>query len=97
VASLDYSRRDSHLCATIPRISSAIRLVALLPHSCDEGHAMNPLKSPGGPAVFVGRTMAACVHPYAAWRVLPRSARVVVVSAYAAGAYVAVLSTLLML
>jgi len=49
-----------------------------------------------GPAVFVGRTMAACVHPYAAWRVLSRPARVVLISAYAALTYVAVLSVLLM-
>ena len=50
---------------------------------------------PNVAAVFVGRTMAACVHPYAAWRVLPRSARVVVVSAYATFTYVAVLTVLL--
>jgi hypothetical protein len=48
-----------------------------------------------GPAVFIGRTMAACVHPYAAWRVLPREARVVVVSTYATLTYVAVLAALL--
>ena len=48
-----------------------------------------------GSAVFLGRTMAACVHPYAAWRVLPRPARVVLVSTYAALTYVAVLSVLL--
>lgn len=49
----------------------------------------------GGLAAFVGRALAACVHPYAAWRVWPPSSRVVVVSAYAALAYVTVLSTLL--
>jgi hypothetical protein len=48
-----------------------------------------------GPAVFIGRTMAACVHPYAAWRVLPCAARVVVVSTYATLTYVAVLIGLL--
>ena len=48
-----------------------------------------------GPAAFIGRALAACVHPYAAWRVLPRSSRVVVVSAYAALAYFAVLGSLL--
>ena len=51
--------------------------------------------TPKGPAVFVGRTMAACVHPYATWRVLPRAARVVVVSTYATLTYVAVLIALL--
>jgi hypothetical protein len=49
-----------------------------------------------GLAVFIGRTAAACVHPYAAWRVLPRSERAVIASAYAAVTYLAVLSTLLM-
>jgi hypothetical protein len=48
-----------------------------------------------GPAVFVGRTMAACAHPYAAWRVLQPSARVVLISAYATLTYLAVLSALL--
>ena len=49
-----------------------------------------------GPAAFIGRALAACVHPYAAWRVLPRSSRVVVVSVYAAFAYLAVMSSLLL-
>jgi hypothetical protein len=53
------------------------------------------MRTAKGPAVFVGRTMAACIHPYAAWRVLPRAARVVVVSTYATLTYVAVLITLL--
>jgi hypothetical protein len=49
-----------------------------------------------GLAVFLGRTAAACIHPYAAWRVLPRFERAVIASAYAAVTYLAVLSTLLM-
>jgi hypothetical protein len=49
------------------------------------------------PAIVVGRAAAACVHPYLAWRVLPRSTRLVVVSAYAAAGYIAVLGTLLVL
>jgi len=52
-------------------------------------------QTPPEPAIFVGRTMAACAHPYAAWRVLPPSARVVVISAYATLTYIAVLSVLL--
>ena len=52
-------------------------------------------RTTNGPAIFIGRTMAACVHPYAAWRVLPRPARVVLVSTYATLTYVAVLSVLL--
>jgi hypothetical protein len=48
-------------------------------------------------ASLIGRTAAACVHPYAAWRVRPASVKVAVVSAYAAAAYVLVLTTLLAL
>jgi hypothetical protein len=48
-------------------------------------------------AAVVGRAAAACVHPYAAWRVRPASVRVVIVSTYAATAYVVVLGVLLML
>jgi hypothetical protein len=46
------------------------------------------------PAVLVGRMAAACLHPYAAFRVLPRSTRYVVISAYVLAGYIAVLSTL---
>jgi len=51
--------------------------------------------TPNRSAVFVGRTVAACVHPYAAWRVLQPSARVVMVSTYATLTYLAVLVGLL--
>jgi hypothetical protein len=47
-------------------------------------------------AVSVGRAAAFCVHPYAAWRLLPGARRMLLVSAYAAGAYLAVLTTLLL-
>jgi hypothetical protein len=48
-------------------------------------------------ATMVGRTAAACVHPYAAWRVRPASVKVAVLSTYAVAAYVLVLTTLLAL
>lgn len=48
-------------------------------------------------AAFVGRSAAACVHPYAAWRLKPASVRIVILSAYAAAGYVLVLGTLLMM
>jgi hypothetical protein len=47
-------------------------------------------------AAFVGRSMAVCAHPYAAWRLRPGATRVLIVSAYAAAAYVLVLGALLM-
>jgi hypothetical protein len=46
-------------------------------------------------AVMVGRLLAACAHPYVAWRVLPPSARVLLVSAYVAAGYIGVLGGLL--
>ena len=49
------------------------------------------------PVVVVGRTAAACIHPIAAWRILPRSWRVVVLAAYAGVSYLAVLGALLVL
>jgi hypothetical protein len=48
-------------------------------------------------ARLIGRTAAACVHPYAAWRVRPASVKVAVLSTYAAVGYVIVLTTLLAL
>ena len=48
-------------------------------------------------AAFVGRCAALCAHPYAAWRVRPASSRVLLVSTYAAAAYIVVLAALLVL
>ncbi len=48
-------------------------------------------------AAVIGRSAAACVHPYAAWRVKPGSVRVLILSAYAAVGYVLVLGALMML
>ncbi len=48
-------------------------------------------------AAVVGRSVALCVHPYAAWRVRPGSTRVLLVSAYAIAAYAVVLGALLLL
>jgi hypothetical protein len=47
-------------------------------------------------AVSVGRAAAFCVHPYAAWRVLPPARRMLLISAYTVGTYFAVLTTLLL-
>lgn len=48
-----------------------------------------------GPEVAVGRAAAACVHPVAAWQVLPTSWRILVLSIYTAAGYVTVLSALI--
>jgi hypothetical protein len=49
------------------------------------------------PAVAVGRTAAACVHPVAAWEVLPRSWRILVLTVYAVTSYLTVLGALIAL
>ncbi len=49
------------------------------------------------PELVVGRTAAACVHPVAAWRVLPTSWRILVLTVYTATSYLTVLSALLAL
>ena len=49
------------------------------------------------PAIILGRTAAACVHPFAAWRLLSVSWRVLMLIAYVAASYTVVLSTLLAL
>jgi hypothetical protein len=46
--------------------------------------------------VVIGRVLAWCVHPYASWRCLPASGRVVLVAAYVSVSYVTVLTLLLM-
>jgi len=46
--------------------------------------------------ILIGRGLALCVHPLAAWRVLSTPGRAFVVSAYAVGGYVSVLAALLL-
>jgi hypothetical protein len=46
--------------------------------------------------LLIGRGLAFCVHPAAAWRVLSAPGRAFVVAAYAGAAYVAVLGVLLL-
>jgi hypothetical protein len=48
-------------------------------------------------SILAGRLLAVCVHPQAAWRVLPAKGRVVLATAYFSVAYVAVLVALLTL
>jgi hypothetical protein len=45
--------------------------------------------------VFLGRSAAFCLHPFAAWRRLPAAGRVLLVGAYFGAGYVAVLAALL--
>jgi hypothetical protein len=47
--------------------------------------------------LFIGRSLAFCAHPLVAWRVLPRSRRMLIVAAYFAAAFVTTLSALMLL
>lgn len=47
--------------------------------------------------IILGRTAAACVHPFTAWRVFSRAWRLAVVTVFAGLSYVVVLSTLFVL
>jgi len=44
---------------------------------------------------FIGRGLACCLNPTAAWRVLPATGRAMVVAAYAGAGYLAALVVLL--
>ena len=52
-----------------------------------------PTLSPG---IVLGRTLAFCVHPIAAWQVLSAPWRLLILSIYALAAFVLVLSALLL-
>jgi hypothetical protein len=45
--------------------------------------------------IAIGRWLAWCSHPVAAWRVLPTSGRVLIVASYVVSSYAAVLLALL--
>jgi hypothetical protein len=47
--------------------------------------------------ILLGRGLACCVYPRAAWQVLSRSGRALVVCAYAAGGFVMTMTALLLL
>ena len=47
--------------------------------------------------VLLGRALAACAHPLAAWRSTARSFRVLLLAGYFAAGYITVLATLILL
>jgi hypothetical protein len=47
--------------------------------------------------IIIGRGMACCLHPRAAWRVLSRSGRALVVGAYAGAGFLTTLVALLLM
>jgi len=48
------------------------------------------------PEVVIGRSLAVCVHPYAAWRMPSAKTRVLLVFAYAVASYATTLAILMM-
>jgi hypothetical protein len=46
--------------------------------------------------VLIGRGLACCLNPRAAWRVLPRAGRAMVVVAYAGAGFVATMTVLVL-
>jgi hypothetical protein len=47
--------------------------------------------------IFIGRSLAICAHPVAAWRTAAKSMRVILLAGYFAAAYVAVLALMTLL
>jgi hypothetical protein len=47
--------------------------------------------------ILIGRGLACCLNPRAAWRVLPRAGRAMVVVAYAGAGFVATITVLVLL
>jgi hypothetical protein len=47
-------------------------------------------------AIMLGRTMAFCVHPLAAWQLLSTSWRLWILTVYAGTAYIVVLGALIL-
>jgi hypothetical protein len=45
--------------------------------------------------IVIGRTLACCVHPAAAWRRLPASGKALILATYFAVSYLGVLTALL--
>jgi hypothetical protein len=48
------------------------------------------------PAIWIGRSLAACVHPYAAWRAFSPRKRLLIVAGYFAGGFISVFGALLL-
>ena len=47
--------------------------------------------------VFIGRSLAICTHPYAAWRTTLRSVRLVLCAGYFTAGYLAVIALMTLL
>jgi hypothetical protein len=60
--------------------------------------ARSPIPSPSSPLeIAIGRSLAMCAHPVAAWRLSSVRGRLVVVAGYAAAGYLAVFGALVLM
>ena len=86
-------------------IASGVNLLQILAGTClapDEGMQQpfntsfrDAFRQP--PEIVVARTAAACIHPVAAWRVLPAPWRIFVLAVYTVTSYLTVLTVLIAL
>jgi hypothetical protein len=62
------------------------------PSSCSVGGMASPRNDRPSSRyeVFIGRSLAMCVHPFAAWRSTVRSVRALILAGYFAAGYLAV-------
>lgn len=55
------------------------------------------VRPPSRREVLIGKSLAVCVHPFAAWRLARRRIRFVILAGYFVTGYAAVLATLALL
>ncbi len=81
-----------NVLAGFPGVHAGRRLVGLLRH--DSGMKTGLISDSA--AAWIGRSLAACVHPYAAWRAFSARKRLMIAVGYFAAGFISVLSALLL-
>ena len=75
------------------RFAEQINAMPLVPHLC---HSDDVIPKTPRPEIVIGRSIAICVHPHAAWRTSSLKGRVFLLTAYAIGSYAVVLTLMLL-
>ena len=75
-------------------VKSAIQAGPVFARMCDVARTLNRMTMPV--EILVGRTLAMCAHPYAAWRAHSVRGRLVVLATYVAASYALMLAILLL-
>lgn len=89
-------RDFSSVIARFPVIHGIQRLVDILRRT-STGETEPPMTPVNNDlATIVGRFVAACVHPYAAWRAFSAPKRLLIAIGYFAAAFISVLTALLL-